>query len=712
MAQELKIRRGSSSENDAFTGALAELSYDTQTKELRTHDGATQGGRALALKPYDTVQLMLASTASTLGPAGQIVEGGGFRYQVAATGATDHHVTTAGGVKLYVLSSELRAFGAVGDGVADDTAVIQKWLDSVGDTTYGSGGFGVGSPPRGKTLTASEGDYRFTAKLTVKNNTKVQGTGWGTKFRFDPSAALTDAFAVREFAAGSALNALNVRFADFMLYVAPDGGTTTGRNGQPLNTVNANSRHGVNAENAGPGIVCERVFFSDFHYGRGYHSEANEPAFAFYNNLISCVFRDCWQGYKLTSASGAYGCYVGHGDRYPAADRMSEHEYVLDTTGTRGTKVTGSIECYASIALIKDNGAGHDFAGLYIENFPPTPAYIDAGTLSHDSTHLVHGPYSAGYTKNRIVNNNVARTGNFNFNFGLNLNTGDYEEVEIYQTNNNQSPSFRYGLPGRGHYPTGGTLEISDDSFIDPTALVLSRGASNDTISNTASYSFRIRGGRKLLSNVWVTLLIKVEGGEDDWFAQLSDSPSNANFVELFTYPNGWKLYGTYMNPGENQIFNLLVRQNVGSTDSARKVRFTALRAYVNGFAPIPAPYKWPEYRTAAPAQGFWLRGQEVKASQPTAGGAPGWTSVFDLSTTLAAAEPSGETEMAVASGADTLNGDIIGVKLDSGQWHWAAVASGGGTTALTLTAALPGDAASGNAVWVYRFKAHAALAA
>lgn len=37
--------------------------------------------------------------------AGNIVEAGGHRYAVAASGASDHHVTTAGGVKLYVLAN-------------------------------------------------------------------------------------------------------------------------------------------------------------------------------------------------------------------------------------------------------------------------------------------------------------------------------------------------------------------------------------------------------------------------------------------------------------------------------------------------------------------------------------------------------------------------------------------------------------------------------
>lgn len=136
MAQELKIRRGSNSANDAFTGALAELSYDTQTKELRTHDGATQGGHALALKPYDTVALLIASTAATFGPMGQIVKAQGFRYEVAnplsEPVSTDnpggYHLVTAGGVKLRVQPEargfDVRSFGAIGNGVANDTVAV------------------------------------------------------------------------------------------------------------------------------------------------------------------------------------------------------------------------------------------------------------------------------------------------------------------------------------------------------------------------------------------------------------------------------------------------------------------------------------------------------------------------------------------------------------------------------------------------------------
>ncbi|MDO6586981.1 glycosyl hydrolase family 28-related protein [Salipiger sp. 1_MG-2023] len=52
-----------------------------------------------------------------------------YVYRVAASDASDHHVTTAGGAKLYVEPGprgfDVRAFGAQGDSVTDDSAAIR-----------------------------------------------------------------------------------------------------------------------------------------------------------------------------------------------------------------------------------------------------------------------------------------------------------------------------------------------------------------------------------------------------------------------------------------------------------------------------------------------------------------------------------------------------------------------------------------------------------
>lgn len=48
MAKQLQLRRGTTVQNDAFTGAVGELTMDTDTGALRVHDGQTQGGIPLA----------------------------------------------------------------------------------------------------------------------------------------------------------------------------------------------------------------------------------------------------------------------------------------------------------------------------------------------------------------------------------------------------------------------------------------------------------------------------------------------------------------------------------------------------------------------------------------------------------------------------------------------------------------------------------------
>ena len=48
MPKQVQLRRGSAAEHAAFTGAPGEVTYNTDTKALHTHDGATAGGVALA----------------------------------------------------------------------------------------------------------------------------------------------------------------------------------------------------------------------------------------------------------------------------------------------------------------------------------------------------------------------------------------------------------------------------------------------------------------------------------------------------------------------------------------------------------------------------------------------------------------------------------------------------------------------------------------
>ena len=50
MTRQIQIRRGTATENDAFTGAVGEVTMDTTNNTLRIHDGTTPGGTVLAKK--------------------------------------------------------------------------------------------------------------------------------------------------------------------------------------------------------------------------------------------------------------------------------------------------------------------------------------------------------------------------------------------------------------------------------------------------------------------------------------------------------------------------------------------------------------------------------------------------------------------------------------------------------------------------------------
>lgn len=65
MSTQVQYRRGSATENNAFTGALAEITVDTTNWTLRVHDGVTAGGGGnVATVAYVTAQIAALSANS------------------------------------------------------------------------------------------------------------------------------------------------------------------------------------------------------------------------------------------------------------------------------------------------------------------------------------------------------------------------------------------------------------------------------------------------------------------------------------------------------------------------------------------------------------------------------------------------------------------------------------------------------------------------
>ena len=135
--------------------------FSTSLNVTRFYDGATwvnapagvDGAGSAAL--FGTVALMVADTTMdyTGGTidvsAGDIVQAGVHFYTVATSAASDHHLTTAGGVKLYALPGDsgynAKAFGAVGDGTTDDTTALAAWATVGGEGIWPEGSYRITS---------------------------------------------------------------------------------------------------------------------------------------------------------------------------------------------------------------------------------------------------------------------------------------------------------------------------------------------------------------------------------------------------------------------------------------------------------------------------------------------------------------------------------------------------------------------------------------
>jgi hypothetical protein len=99
MSTQVQFRRGTTTQNNAFTGAQGELSVDTDLKTIRLHDGTTAGGGSTMLNNVSS-QTALNKTFST----GSVWQGNAVGLPYGGTGSA---LTAAAGAIPYSTSSGL-----------------------------------------------------------------------------------------------------------------------------------------------------------------------------------------------------------------------------------------------------------------------------------------------------------------------------------------------------------------------------------------------------------------------------------------------------------------------------------------------------------------------------------------------------------------------------------------------------------------------------
>jgi hypothetical protein len=99
MSTQVQFRRGTTTQNNAFTGAVGEISVDTDLKTIRLHDGTTAGGGSVMLNNVST-QTALNKTFST----GSVWQGTAVGLGYGGTGSA---LTAAAGAVAYSTASGL-----------------------------------------------------------------------------------------------------------------------------------------------------------------------------------------------------------------------------------------------------------------------------------------------------------------------------------------------------------------------------------------------------------------------------------------------------------------------------------------------------------------------------------------------------------------------------------------------------------------------------
>jgi len=120
MATQVQFRRGTTTQNNAFTGANGEISVDTDVKTLRLHDGVTGGGASIMMNTT-TAQTALNKTFSTgsvwTGSAVGLAYGGTGSSLSAVQGAVAYSGASGLGLSAAGTSGQVLISGGTGSPV-------------------------------------------------------------------------------------------------------------------------------------------------------------------------------------------------------------------------------------------------------------------------------------------------------------------------------------------------------------------------------------------------------------------------------------------------------------------------------------------------------------------------------------------------------------------------------------------------------------------
>jgi len=176
MSTQVQFRRGTTTQNNAFTGANGEISIDTDVKTIRLHDGTTGGGASIMMNTT-TAQTALNKTFST----GSVWTGNSVGLAYGGTGSS---LTGVAGAVAYSGSSGLglSAAGTSGQILVSGGTNSPVWVNAssvtAGNATTATSASNITGGSAGQLLIQS--DTSVTSFITAgASGTFLQSAGAG-----------------------------------------------------------------------------------------------------------------------------------------------------------------------------------------------------------------------------------------------------------------------------------------------------------------------------------------------------------------------------------------------------------------------------------------------------------------------------------------------------------------------------------------------------
>ena len=230
MATQVQFRRGTTTQNNAFTGANGEISVDTDIRTLRIHDGTTGGGSA-TLMNTTTAQTALNKTFSSgsvwTGNAVALAYGGTGSSLTAVQGAVAYSGASGFGLSAAGTSGQVLVSGGTGSPVWVNASSLTAGTATVATTATNIAGGSAGQ-------LIIQSDTGLSAFITAgAAGTFLQSAGAGYSPTWAAGQVTVGSTAIALGATATSLAGLNILAATGTSHWTLPVGTTAQRPGSP-----------------------------------------------------------------------------------------------------------------------------------------------------------------------------------------------------------------------------------------------------------------------------------------------------------------------------------------------------------------------------------------------------------------------------------------------------------------------------------------------